>query len=73
MKSLPLRELLRHPANVKRLTNAGQSVLITDNVKPLWVVGPAATSTLQDHQPLDVDDDLDAMLSEPVSPTLETL
>jgi hypothetical protein len=42
MKTLPLRELLRRPATVKRLTAAGQSVQITDNGKPLWVVQPAA-------------------------------
>lgn len=40
MKSLPLRELMRHPSTVKKLTASGQSVRITDNGKPLWVVQP---------------------------------
>jgi prevent-host-death family protein len=40
MKSLPLRELMRRPATVKKLTESGQSVRITDNGKPLWVLQP---------------------------------
>ena len=40
MKSLPLRQLLRDPKLVKKLTASGQSVRITDNGKPLWVVQP---------------------------------
>ena len=40
MKTLPLRELMRRPATVKKLTASGQSVRITDNGKPLWVLQP---------------------------------
>jgi hypothetical protein len=66
MKSLPLRELLRHPSNVKKLTTAGQRVLITDNGKPLWVLA-ASTSIQPEIDALAVDDELDAMLAEPIS------
>jgi len=45
MKTLPLRELVRRPTAVKKLTAAGQSVQITDNGKPLWVISAA------DHAP----------------------
>jgi hypothetical protein len=42
MKTIPLRSLLREPVKVKRLTRSGQSVQVTDNGKPLWVIQPAA-------------------------------
>ncbi len=35
-KTLPLRELLRHPLKVKQLIAAGHEVRITDHGKPLW-------------------------------------
>jgi antitoxin (DNA-binding transcriptional repressor) of toxin-antitoxin stability system len=34
--TLPLRELLRQPAKVKKLIAAGHSVRITDRGRPLW-------------------------------------
>jgi len=67
MKSMPLRELLRHPTAVKRLTAAGQSVQVTDNGKPLWVVRSATGPSLDADRQL-VDDELDAMLAERRSP-----
>ena len=42
MKTIPLRSLLREPIKVKRLSRSGQSVQVTDNGKPLWVIQPAA-------------------------------
>ena len=38
MKTLPLRELLRQPARVKKLTAAGHLIRVTDRGKPLWVL-----------------------------------
>jgi len=38
MKTIPLRQLLRQPLKVKRWTRAGQSVQVTDNGRPLWVI-----------------------------------
>jgi antitoxin (DNA-binding transcriptional repressor) of toxin-antitoxin stability system len=40
MKTLPLRELLRRPKTVKKLTAAGQPVRITDDGRPLWIIHP---------------------------------
>jgi len=42
MKTMALRQLLRQPKSVKRLTAAGQAIRITDNGKPLWVIHPAS-------------------------------
>lgn len=41
MKSLPLRDLVRNPKAVKKLTSAGQTVAITDNGRPLWIIQAA--------------------------------
>ena len=68
MTTLPLRELLRHPTTVKRLTAAGQSVQVTDNGKPLWVLRSATAPSLADADRQLVDDELDAMLAERRSP-----
>ncbi len=40
METMPLRELVRHPKTVKKLTAAGKPVRITDNGEPLWLVMP---------------------------------
>lgn len=40
MKTLPLRDLLRQPSKVKKLTAAGHEVRVTDRGKPLWVLKP---------------------------------
>jgi antitoxin (DNA-binding transcriptional repressor) of toxin-antitoxin stability system len=36
MTTVPLRDLLRQPSKVKRLTRAGHTVRITDHGVPLW-------------------------------------
>ena len=41
MKRISLRTLLREPLKVKRMTRAGNSVQVTDNGEPLWVLQPA--------------------------------
>ena len=41
MKTFPLRDLVRSPKAVKKLTASGESVRITDNGHPLWLVSPA--------------------------------
>ncbi len=63
MITLPLRELLRRPADVKKLTAAGESVQITDNGKPLWVVRSARDDAPDEAELQMLDDELDAMLS----------
>ena len=37
-KSLPLRDLLRQPSKVKKLTAAGRCVRVTDRGRRLWIV-----------------------------------
>ena len=49
MKTLPLRDLVRKPTSVKKLTSRGQSVRITDNGKPLWIVQPDTTRNEEDE------------------------
>lgn len=72
MKTLPLRELVRHPIKVKKLTAAGQSVRITDNGKPLWVVSAAPAEDEESPEQVEarrrwMDEELEAVLKEPVS------
>lgn len=42
MTTIPIRDLLRQPAKVKRLTRAGEVVRITERGMPLWDVQTAA-------------------------------
>ena len=60
MKSIPLRSLLREPVKVKRLTRSGQSVQVTDNGKPLWVIQPA----VQEEEDADRARAIDELLDE---------
>ncbi|HUF61474.1 MAG TPA: hypothetical protein VMN36_05315 [Verrucomicrobiales bacterium] len=41
MKTIPLRMLIREPLKVKRMTRSGQTVQVTDNGRPLWILQPA--------------------------------
>ena len=68
MKSIPLRQLLREPAKVKRWTRAGQSVQITDNRQPLWILQPAPPPEDDPERSRRVDELLEEALREPVSP-----
>lgn len=66
MKTIPLRNLLRDPRSVKRMTAAGKSVQITDRGKPLWMIKgipppPPADTTERDRL---IDELLDEMLAE---------
>jgi antitoxin (DNA-binding transcriptional repressor) of toxin-antitoxin stability system len=68
MKSIPLRSLLREPVKVKRLTRSGQSVQVTDNGKPLWVIQPAAQEKEDDpERARAIDELLDEALRAPRS------
>jgi prevent-host-death family protein len=59
MKTLPLRELMRRPGEVKKLTARGQAVTITDHGDPLWVIQPAAKGG-----PVNAERELNALLAE---------
>ncbi len=67
MKSIPLRSLLREPIKVKRLTRAGQSVQVTDNGKPLWIIRPVPQEEDPDRARA-IDELLDEALRAPRSP-----
>jgi len=68
MKSIPLRNLLREPVKVKRLTRSGQSVQVTDNGKPLWVIQAAAQEEESAQRAHAIDELLDEALRTPRSP-----
>jgi antitoxin (DNA-binding transcriptional repressor) of toxin-antitoxin stability system len=40
MKTISLRTLIREPLKVKRMTRSGNSVQVTDNGEPLWILQP---------------------------------
>ena len=67
MKSVPLRRLLREPVKVKRLTRAGQSVQVTDNGKPLWVIQPAPREEQDAERARAIDELLDEVRHAPRS------
>jgi hypothetical protein len=65
MKTIPLRQLVRQPLTVKRWTRAGQSVQITDNGRPLWILQPAnGTDSDEAERRCAIDEILDDMLRE---------
>jgi len=59
VKTIPLRRLLRQPIKVKRLTGSGQSVQVTDNGKPLWVIQPAQQEQNDKERARSIDELLD--------------
>lgn len=67
MKTIPLRNLLREPVKVKRLTRAGQCVQVTDNGKPLWVIHPAISQEDEEERARAIDELLDEVLGLPRS------
>ena len=74
MKSIPLRQLLREPTKVKKMTRTGQSVQVTDNGLPLWILQPAFASDDSPERAKEIDQLLDEVLHEPVSqPTLSQI
>jgi hypothetical protein len=49
MKTVTLRTLVREPRKVKKLTRAGNSVQVTDNGEPLWIL-QSANATVADEK-----------------------
>jgi hypothetical protein len=67
MKTVTLRTLVREPLKVKRLTRAGQSVTITDNGDPLWIIqraGAPESSEAEAGRRQAIDEILDEVLRE---------
>lgn len=68
MKTVTLRTLVREPRKIKKLTRAGNSVRVTDNGKPLWILQPAdATDEDEERRIKEVDAILDEVLRGPKS------
>jgi antitoxin (DNA-binding transcriptional repressor) of toxin-antitoxin stability system len=65
MKTVTLRSLVREPLQVKRVTRAGQSVQVTDNGRPLWILQPAnGTGADEAKRRRAIDEVLDDVLRE---------
>jgi hypothetical protein len=65
MKTISLRTLLREPLKVKRMTRAGQSIQITDNGQPLWILQSANGTDKNDTERVRaIDELLDELLRE---------
>lgn len=63
MKSVTLRTLVREPRKIKKLTRAGNSVRVTDNGEPLWILHPA-TADINDKDEERRIREIDALLDE---------
>jgi hypothetical protein len=62
VKTISLRTLVREPLKVKRMTRAGQSVRVTDNGKPLWILQSANASVDEAERLRATDEILDEVL-----------
>jgi hypothetical protein len=58
MKTITLRTLVRDPRKVKGLTRAGNSVQVTDNGQPLWVIQAAVTKDDQKRRRRELEEEL---------------
>jgi antitoxin (DNA-binding transcriptional repressor) of toxin-antitoxin stability system len=68
MKTISLRTLVREPLKVKRMTRAGQSVQVTDNGKPLWILHPAnGTDADEERRRREIEEELAEVLRGPRS------
>ena len=57
MTTIPLRTLVRDPKKVKRMTQTGKPVQVTDNGKPLWIL-QSANSMDDEEERLRVTDEI---------------
>ena len=67
MKTISLRTLVREPLKVKRMTRTGQSVQVTDNGKPLWVIQPAVAEVDEERRRREIEEELAKVLRGPKS------
>jgi len=65
MKTITLRTLVRQPRKVKGLTRAGNSVQVTDNGQPLWVIQPAVTKEDEQCRRRELEEELAQVLLQP--------
>ncbi len=62
MTTISLRTLVRQPRKVKRMTQTGKPVQVTDNGKPLWILQPATPRDDEEERLRVTDDILDEVL-----------
>ncbi len=68
MKTISLRTLVREPLKVKRMTRAGNSVQVTDNGRPLWILQPAqSTKADEERRRQEIEEELADVLRGPRS------
>ena len=68
MKTISLRTLVREPLKVKRMTRTGQTVQVTDQGRPLWILHPAdGTDEDEAERRRGIDELLDEVLRSPRS------
>jgi hypothetical protein len=67
MKIIPLRQLLREPLKVKRWTRAGQTVRVTDDGRPLWVLRADPADQFDKEYEEGLQRDLEELLRQPKS------
>jgi hypothetical protein len=68
MKTISLRTLVREPLKVKRMTRAGNSVQVTDNGHPLWIIQPAnGTDADEERRRQEIEEELADVLRGPRS------
>ncbi len=57
LKTVTLRALVREPRKVKCLTRAGNSVQVTDNGQPLWIIQSAVTKEDEERRRRELEDE----------------
>jgi hypothetical protein len=67
VKTITLRTLLREPRKVKGLTRAGNSVQVTDDGKPLWIIHAAVTKDDDKRRRQELEEELAHVLRGPKS------
>jgi hypothetical protein len=68
MRTISLRTLVREPLKVKRMTRTGQTVQVTDQGRPLWILHPAdGTEEDEAERRRGIDELLDEVLRSPRS------
>jgi hypothetical protein len=64
MKTITLRTLVREPLKVKRITRTGNSVQVTDNGEPPWILRPVHGKDDETRRLRATDEILDEVLRE---------
>jgi hypothetical protein len=67
MKTVTLRTLVREPGKIKKLTNAGFRVQVTERGEPLWIIQPIDDLTAEAERIRATDEMLDEVLRGRVS------